>query len=429
MEKQYKEYSEIPIRKLTEEQKKFIDEFTLLKMRETQKELEKQQTKYKYNQEQWGRKKEKEGWLSSWMGDPMTRETGWADPEFQETLNLFDEDEEFEVDRVRRVINETQNSEQKDAMEVMQLMMQAANKQEKKWVEFPSFEKGDNPMEWLTEFWGACVANRTSDERKLQMLPVVLKGEARRWYMKNRERINKFGNLKRGTDGSFVKEFLEEFAGPQQQYEWGQQLSMLKQFPGESVAKFNLKWKDLSGRTDPGGKQYMPGKINSYLESILPSLQFQVRLRGPKTLDEAMEIARNAEMAYNSTGNQQLVNYTGHQLNDSELSKSIKRMEVLLTQQYEKKTEVCNLCNRPGHYAVNCRTRTINQERKRQGVCFNCNKPGHMKKDCTEKKRISCSYCRKEGTRMKVVGKDKIEIINNKNILLIKIKSMKKKRK
>src|SRR6266516_7936014 len=113
--------------------------------------------------------------------------------------------------RVKNMSKEEKDKE--EGMAMMEMLMRAANSQEKKWAEFPTFEKGDNPMDWLTEFWGVCIANKTSDDRRLQMLPVVLKGEAKRWYMRSRGQINKFGNLKKGTEGSFVKEFLEEFAG------------------------------------------------------------------------------------------------------------------------------------------------------------------------------------------------------------------------
>jgi hypothetical protein len=191
-----------------------------------------------------------------------------------------------------------------------------------------------------------------------------------------------------------VKEFLEEFAGPQQQYEWGQQLSMLKQLPGESIAKFNATWTDLSSRSDPGARAYQPGKVNEYLSAILPELQFHVRLRAPRNIKEAMEYARNAETAIRSTGRTVGVKMAQTETRDA-LKEEIAEIKALFTQRTETRT--CNLCNKVGHIAVNCKTRTINQEKQRQGVCFNCNKPGHMKKDCKEKKKFYCTNCRKEG--------------------------------
>jgi hypothetical protein len=155
------------------------------------------------------------------------------------------------------------------------------------------------------------------------LLPTVLKGEVRNWYLKNRNVIKKFGDLKRGTTGSFVSLFLSEFAGEQQQYEWGQELSTLKQTT-ESIAEFNKKWKSLDARADPGNRGYPAGKVKNYLDSIRPELQFQVRLQGPKSVQEAMEAARNAKIAYKSIGNPILANFMKQQTSDPEVTDRIR---------------------------------------------------------------------------------------------------------
>ncbi|CAJ0881428.1 12571_t:CDS:1, partial [Entrophospora sp. SA101] len=63
----------------------------------------------------------------------------------------------------------------------------------------------------------------------------------------------------------------------------------------------------------------------------------------------------------------------------------------------------CNLCNQPGHEAVNCNQRTMNQwpikrGNEQQGECYNCNKTGHWARNCPEKsKLVKCYNCGKEG--------------------------------
>ena len=411
LEKEYEKISKTPLRSLTEEQKKISDEYQQMNIKKMQKELEKQQAQFKYNQEQWNRKTEKQGWLESWLGDPLKRETGWGDPEFMTTLKLFGKEEESEIEKVTKLLKEKAADKEQD---FMNMMIQMAKTGENKTAEYPLYDEEDNPIEWLTEFWGVCVANKVNDARKLEILMVALTGEAKKWYLRNKHRITKFGDLKRGTKGSFVKEFLERFAGLPQQYQWGQQLSELRQLPGESTIKFNAKWRDLSTRADPMGRGYEPGKIKDYVNALLPELRFHVRVRGPKTIKEAMEAARNAEIAYGETGVK--VNVARKQVVQPEVDERITRIEALLTQQYTNKNIRCNLCNQLGHKAENCRTRTMNQERKRQGVCFNCGKEGHMRRDCREpQKKTTCTYCGRTGHKIENCWKKQGRTGNNNN--------------
>src|SRR5207302_5109400 len=131
------------------------DEYQQINIKKMQRELEKQQAQFKYNQEQWNRKTEKQGWLESWLGDPMKRETGWGDPEFMTTLKLFGREEETDVEKIEKMLEEKAPEKERD---FLNMVIQLAKQGESKTAEYPLFDEEENPIEWLTEFWGVCVA-------------------------------------------------------------------------------------------------------------------------------------------------------------------------------------------------------------------------------------------------------------------------------
>ena len=54
---------------------------------------------------------------------------------------------------------------------------------ESRLVDFPEFRGGNqDPIEWLESFERACIANRVSGERRLQLVGSYLKGTALSWF-------------------------------------------------------------------------------------------------------------------------------------------------------------------------------------------------------------------------------------------------------
>ena len=138
----------------------------------------------------------------------------------EETLNLFNEEKEKpNTEKFADLTDEAQ----KMATMVAGIVQGIVNK-ESQWAKMPEFKDGDNPYTWLNEFWAACVTNKIGYERKLEMLPTLLKGTAGNWFRVNRTQFKEFGNVGDAKEGSFVRRFIEQYAGPEKQYEWSRQL-------------------------------------------------------------------------------------------------------------------------------------------------------------------------------------------------------------
>src|SRR5438105_10951363 len=102
------------------------------------------------------------------------------------TLKLFGREEETDVEKIEKMLEEKATEKERD---FLNMVIQLAKQGESKTAEYPLFDEEENPIEWLTEFWGVCVANKINDTRKLEVLMVALTGEAKRWYMKNKHKI------------------------------------------------------------------------------------------------------------------------------------------------------------------------------------------------------------------------------------------------
>ena len=83
---------------------------------------------------------------------------------------------------------------------------------ESRLVDFPEFRGGNQDLiEWLESFERACIANRVSEERRLQLVGSYLKGTALSWF--SRQTIHYWDDDVR-PNHAFVQLFRIEFYNP-----------------------------------------------------------------------------------------------------------------------------------------------------------------------------------------------------------------------
>jgi hypothetical protein len=389
---QAEKYSKVPMQHLTKDKFEIVMEYRRLKEKGMERELAKYKTQKEYNKNQWENKQQKTSSWSWLMGDPLTHETGRTNPELQQTLSLFEEKEEKTLKDV-----EGMDEEDKKFAKIFEAILNQSNKEEH-WVRLPEFNEGDDPFEWLNDYGAACVTNRIVGKRKLEHLATVLRGSANAWWRSIRNEVKEFGRIGSESE-TFVVRFLDRFAGIENQYEWSRQLAERVQGPRESVRQFADAWKALLRKADPLGTKNELTKVNDFARALRPDLKYDTLIKAPKTLSDTIRQATWVETVRNSTV--QGMNTQPYQIEEpTELNERIKNLEQVVTRSYFQKMEeiTCNLCNRKGHKAITCPTRTINMERRKQGICFNCNKPGHMAKECNLPKRTTnCENCGKPG--------------------------------
>ena len=199
---------------------------------------------------------------------------------------------------------------------------------------------------------------------------------------------------------SFKFWFLEQYCGPDKQYEWNRQLRKLSQQAGETVSSYATKLTDLYFRADPQRKYPENDMLNQFIEGLRDELRVQVRIMQPRNLQEAINKAKAVEMALSD--GRPLASYS--LIGDTGVKKDLAEIKALLTL---TGNETCNLCYNGKHKTEDCPERSINRinsayyqsnnnrnnNQLDKNTCYGCGQKGHMKKDCPS----ACRNCGKIG--------------------------------
>lgn len=383
-----------------DEQKQFLEYQAMITER-NREVMEQMEMEKKLGETLIDRHKQKKGW-SDWLGDPF-REQTFFEPDPNERLIFGDNDVAHEE---KPEIPSTGDKNQDKWFETMEKVLDRIAPHEYKFVNYPVFNGTQDPYEWLVKFENSCAINHVKNGRKLELLNGCLEGSAQSWWRNIRHMCKRFGGLydqTRDRKESFKYWFLEQFCGPDKQYEWNQQLRRLEQQPGERVSDYATKLTDLYFRADPQKKYPEYDMLNQFLKGLRRELRVQVRMMQPRNLQEAINKAKAAEMAYSD--NQPLAAYS--LLGESnEVKNELAEIKALLTLTDNK--EVCSLCyGKYGrHDPKDCPNRSVNMAKRQnteQQKCFNCNQTGHFSKNCPNKRvqqqstALKCYNCGKEG--------------------------------
>nr|GEY41081.1 putative reverse transcriptase domain-containing protein [Tanacetum cinerariifolium] len=119
-------------------------------------------------------------------------------------------------------------------------------------------------------------------------------------------------------------------------------------------------------------------QVDKYTSGLPDNIHENVMSAGPKTLDEAIELANNLM-------DQKLRTYAKRQ-NDNK-RKADDSLRNNQQQQLHKKQNIattCNNCKKYGHATHDCRVNVNNKNNKVQntGTCFECGEPWHFKNNC-----------------------------------------------
>ena len=428
IKEQAEKLSSTPMGQLNDDQVKIVNEYNRLQMEKLGKEMETLKRKNRFNQGIISQVEEQNDSWTSWLGDPF-RETGRDKPQFQETLKIYEEKPRKEIPLVDHEGNPLK-PEDMTALNTMATMLKAViGGQEKKWTEFPLFNEEDDPYDWIQEFQIACETNGFEGDRRLQIIPSLLQGNAKRWWLAVKPNIKTFG-IKQGDKNegqdSFVRNFIERFAGIDKQYEWDRKLNKIKQEIGETVSNYTDRWMSALKRADPRGAMLEYSKINKYIEGLRGEIRKDVMIQNPKSLRDAQTKARTIESAIS------------YQNGDDVMEERIKNLEQMLVKTFVATTGntstntnntnntrynnnsgiTCNYCKKQGHRANECRSRINvqqgnntqfqqrnngqyqgNNTQQRVLTCYNCNKTGHISKNCNAPRRNqpTCQKCGKRG--------------------------------
>jgi Retrotransposon gag protein/Zinc knuckle len=305
---------------------------------------------------------------------------------------------------------------------------------ETKMVDLPIFNGGEqDPLIWLEEFEDACLANRISNERKIDVVPAYLKGIAHSWW--NQIRINtRYWNNNCYPAQSFIPKFKTKWCTVHQKSRWMNQLRNRTQKSGETVDEYLDAITRLYNKVDPNRNYPDEDQLRQFINGLRDEIREPVEISCPANIEEAINRARAAEATFSRNAPLSSYslrrNYLGQ--NTDEM-KDIKEALNQLTQGFQqlvtlqnsnaqnitnnnnrRETRSCNNCGRTGHLARDCRSRSSTNNNYRPNRinynnnnnrnftnnnnnnnrnptnnnnrrCFTCNQPGHLASQCPQR--------------------------------------------
>lgn len=240
----------------------------------------------------------------------------------------------------------------------------------------PSFD-GERPEQLLGFFESIETVGELcnwQDKEQLQVAKLKLSGTALQYYR---------GESALGKATSWVefkKVLSERFSDKIPSQFYAQQLSSIRQRPGETIEAFADRVRALTEKTVRKTANEEVNKalreeadlraLHAFVQGLTGVVGEQTKLKFPTSLREAITLAISIE----------------------HLNLSVSSRTPVLPPEREKKvfrTEViCYTCHEKGHISRDCKSRKaeapVPNSRKPQ-VCYRCHRPGHIAKVCLAK--------------------------------------------
>jgi hypothetical protein len=254
-----------------------------------------------------------------------------------------------------------------------------ADGRESKLVSFPEFRGGEqDPLQWLEDFENACAANRITERRMFEIVPLYLKGMATTWWREYKPQIQRWKALNQDPDDqrSFEVLFKKQFCTEHHVDRWLEQLGKRVQRPGETVDEYHTDLDALYRKADPDYEISGQQRKRQFIRGLRRELREPVQIAIPKSLQQALERARAAEAAFS-----QDIPLGAYSLNRHYLAQTAGADPEFKKLQTEFQTftkEVKELLARPNSSTQATRSNNPPDTRR----CHACNKVGHIQRNC-----------------------------------------------
>ena len=227
-----------------------------------------------------------------------------------------------------------------------------------------------------------------TEEDKLQFAIAYLSSGALDWWLSVRGEVDTFTTFREAIELRFTSEIAEDKAA--------EQIYESKQKDGQSVTKYTDRYQRLLLRVPD---MAITDRIRHFVRGLREPIQSKIKEKGPKTVEEAIQLAIKLEGLAPKTGTTGLsgAKSSGHDgagLNSvgettgghepNQVEKQMKEMRETIATLQRKPWNRTSATATPRPFCVECGdpTHTTASCKLDEFVCFNCRKPGRIKVDC-----------------------------------------------
>ena len=260
--------------------------------------------------------------------------------------------------------------------------------------------------EWRSHFEKIAACNKWDDSQALIMMMASLHGQARNW-------LKSLPNNEKADYSNLMAAMLEEF-GERNRMKAFLEMHEKRQLPGESVENYAYGLKRLMMRNNKNMSE--EEKINIFVKGLQPLMRTHVVRKRCKTLEEAIEIARdeqriqetNESLGERRVTNQDLlkrledlahINETLRQkwkeqdiarnylVQENRQKEPRKTPDDFHENQNERRRKTYGIDSRQGRGRGRGMINQSSRTEDGRLICYRCRKPGHIAQNCFSQNR------------------------------------------